>query len=293
MNQGILESIISEDYELIGGGRWWHAQEHDSLVVDAEKQIFYWNSKGIVGDAYTWLVKIKGFTPEEARRFLKTFDNYYGEFIHIVKGKEDKDIIVYPNLVDIFWSNGLVNRYRDYWYNRNFTDETINRFKLGYYNEWFTIPIFQDGLFKNFQCRRDVPNKAIKSWYKGIGPLLFNSDILKFTDSVYICEGPTDAISLSQHGLMAISNTAGSETWLDSWFKYFIHQKKIYIIYDNDDAGNFGAKKVAKKLGELRCKIYTFKGYRKGYDANDFFLDGARDEFVNLVEERSKYVFES
>ena len=34
-----------------------------------------------------------------------------------------------------------------------------------------------DGTFRNFQCRMDDPKK-MRHWYKGVGPLLFNSDLL-------------------------------------------------------------------------------------------------------------------
>lgn len=40
-------------------GKYWHAREHDSLVVDVHKQAFWWNSKGAdwSGDVIRWVEK--------------------------------------------------------------------------------------------------------------------------------------------------------------------------------------------------------------------------------------------
>lgn len=290
-SKGILESLISEDYELAGSGRWLYTTEHDSLVIDSEKQIFYWNSRDIVGNAYTWLTEVKNMKYSEAIRLLKSYGEYHGEFIHVVKGKQEKDVVVYPALVDIFWTNGLNNR--DYWYRRALTDETINRYKLGAYSDYYTIPFYQDGIFKDFQCRKDIPTKKIWHWYKHVGPLLFNSDILTYTDKVFLVEAPTSAMAMNQLGLMTISHNGGAEDWDIRWFKYFAYQKEIYILYDNDSAGRFGAIKVAKQLGEYRTKIYNFDKFSEHYDAGDFVKEGGTtSELLTLVNNESKYIFE-
>ena len=48
----LLEQLISEDYGLeVNGTNWARAEAHNSLVIDRAKQIYYWNSRGLVGDA--------------------------------------------------------------------------------------------------------------------------------------------------------------------------------------------------------------------------------------------------
>jgi DNA primase len=287
----LLVSIVSKDYDLKGSGRWLHGAEHDSLVVDFEKGVWFWNSKGISGTVYTWLTKVKDMSHEQAKEMLKQNKDFADTFIHTIKNSEET--IVYPKLVDAFYENGQ-NNDREYWYKRGFSDQTIQRFKLGYNDGWYTIPIYQDGLFRDFQMRRDQPSKMIKHYYKGVGRLLFNSEILKYVDTVFITEGPTDCIALLQAGIPAVSHNAGSEGWLDDWFKYFMFQKRIYIVYDNDIAGKTGAIRVAKNLGEYRAKIYCFEGYDEKYDVGDFLVEkNSPESFVDLVEHRSYYCFES
>lgn len=290
MNGERLLSIISKDYELKGNGRWWSTIEHDSLVIDAERGFWWWNSRGLKGNDYLWLTIVKGFSEKQALDYLKQSKDYEDIFIKRVHGQEE--VVLYPKLIDVFYENGQVND-RGYWYKRGLTDETIQRFKLGFDDGWYMIPIYQDGIFRNFQMRKEVPEKRIQVYYKEQGRLLFNSDILKFTDMVFITEGPTDCLRLLQEGLPAISHNAGSEGWNSDWFKYFVHQKRVNVIYDNDLAGRNGGKIVARNLGMYRTRIYSFPGFSDKYDVIDFFNDGhTKDEFLARVEAESKYSFE-
>lgn len=281
----ILESLIAQEYTIVEkGSKWATTSEHDSLVIDREKQIFFWNSRNIAGDALTWLTKIKGFPFSEARKILANFRSYSETFVYTIKSeREDEDIIVYPKLVEVFWEEGLQNR--NYWYNRLLNDDVINRFQLGYHDGWYTIPLFMDGTFRNFQCRRDVPLKSIRPWYRGIGPMLFNSEILKLVDNIIITEGTVDAIYLNQIGFPAISHTTGAGWMHKLWFDRFVRQRDIVYIADNDKAGLLAAKKVAESLSTNRVRILTFDGYSEKYDTIEFFRNaGTLEEFKELLD---------
>ena len=72
-----LEDVISEDYTLRGRGRYLKSVEHDSLVIDVRKQIFYWNSKEIVGDVYAYLTRVRGYTSESAQEYIREHLPYF------------------------------------------------------------------------------------------------------------------------------------------------------------------------------------------------------------------------
>ncbi len=164
MTQNILEQLISEDYGLEhNGGHWARAEEHDSLVVDCERQLFYWNSRDISGDAYIYLTKVRRMSHADAKEFLRQ-QGFTGTFIQHIEG--GTETIVYPKLVEVFHQN-LLEEDRSYFYNRTLTDDMIERFSLGYYNGFYMIPIYHDGTFKQFQMRRDSP-KLIKNYYKNV-----------------------------------------------------------------------------------------------------------------------------
>jgi DNA primase len=287
----ILEDLIAEDFGIEGSGRWKRSKVHSSLVIDCEKGIFFFNKEGIIGDALIYLTKVRLLSFEAAKEILSRTD-YKETYVYNLDTKQG-DVIVYPKLVDIFWEEGKTNR--EYWYNRGITDSTIDRFQLGCYLGFYSIPIFFQGTFRNFQMRKDNP-KTIRPYYKGLGTLPFNFDVLKLTDMIVIAEGPTDCIRLNQEGIPCVSQTGGSENWKGEWNGLLANQKLIYINYDNDEAGINGAKKLAKHLGEFRCKLYNFqfKGPEyKGYDIIDFFRDGyTKQNYLELLEGESKYVFE-
>lgn len=290
---GLLEKLVEEDFGFdTNGGRWGSAEEHDSLVVDREKDLFYWNSADIHGDAYTYLTKVRGWDFATAKEYLKA-NKFVTSFV--VNLTQDAEVVTYPPLVDMF-HEALKNspEIMDYFYRRSLTFETMQRFKLGKYKDFATVPIYQDGLFWQLQLRKDRPEKVIRNYYRGVGPRLFNSDILKFTETVYFTEGLVSSIALLQNHLPAVSCNTGATGFMEEWFPYFIHQKTIYLLYDNDSAGEEGVKRTARMLGESRCRLYTFSDFeKKGYDANDFFIDGGTAEQLKaLLNDKSKYLCE-
>lgn len=281
----VLAKFVEQDFGLRwNGGKWARAVEHDSLIVDMEKGLFFWNSEGIAGTAKDYLIKVRKMSKDAARQLLYNTEGG----TPLVRETGGVPCVPYEALVDALWMNG--KNERTYWYDRTLTDSTIDRFRLGYFEGWYTIPLYKDGRFYNFQCRRDLPEKKIRPWYKGMKTVLFNEDILKFTDTVYIPEGLVDAIVLSQWGIPAVSKNNGAEYFDDKWYYKFLNIKNIYYIADNDKAGIIGAKKACAVLGKERVKVFRFKDKQEKYDTGDFFKDGGTGkEFIELVNNGAVY----
>jgi len=284
-----LEDLIGQTYTVVGNGRWLRTVEHDSLVIDIEKQLFFWNSRGVIGNAYKWLTEIIGVSPKEAKSILHSQKPALYTKTYVEPPQDTPT--PYSQLVNVFYNYG--KEHHEYWHNtRGYTEETINRFRLGFNGEIYTIPVYVDGKFKNFQCLGVNPKRRF-SWYKGLGALPFNFSNLVVTDWVVIAEGPVDAIMLRQNNIPAVSQTGGAGTWKDKWLYYFIKMKSIYAVYDNDDAGNEGAKGIAKSLGTGRTRIFNFWDFDKGYDVTDFFKDGGtKEDFHELLSKKSREVWE-
>jgi hypothetical protein len=276
----LLEKVIALDYKIKGNGpRWRTTEEHSSLVLDLQEQVWFWNSKELAGNPIEWFTKVKNLSLDEAKRIIKDLQYVQGELRPAKKGE-----ISTPNekLVEVFWEYGQTDK--GYWNRRCLNDSTIDRFRLGKYDGFWMLPVYMEGVFRNFQMRTDVPEKRIKNWYTGVGPLLFNSDILSLVDYVYITEGPVDALLLAQLGFPAVSHTGGANGWQSSWFKYFTKQKTIYYVADNDAVGIKAAKLVSKSLGENRVKIITFEKEIDKFDFVDFIREGRSiEEFKELV----------
>lgn len=286
----ILENLISEDFTLLNTDkRFSKTQQHSSLVLDRDKNIFYWNSKNLTGGVYCYLTKVRGLTKADALQVMKSVDENPFLFVN-VEEKEPEKVVQYSPLVDIFYEYG--RKYGNYWHDkRGYTDTTIAEFKLGYTGVWYTIPIFENGKFVNFQARKEVP-KTVKHWYVGVGPHSFNFSILKLTNWVIITEGPVDAIMLRQNDIPAVSQTGGSGHWDRNWNPLFATKKRIYVVYDNDYAGVVHGNKVAYQWGR-RAKVYNFEGQLPKYDITDYFKNGGtKDSFMELLEKESRYAIQ-
>jgi len=282
-----LEKLISRDYTIdSNGGRWARTREHDSLVIDRENGKFFWNKTGKHGNALDWLIKVKGYSYPQSIDILESLNYEYPISTQI---KKEPDIVV-PELVESFWNTGKYQR--GYWYKRGLRDTTIDAYQLGYYNSWFTLPVFIDQKLRNFQLRREEPTKEIRYYYRGIGPTLVNADILNFIDWVVITEGTIDAVLLMQEGIPAVSHTGGANGWNYNWYKYFKRVKKIYYIADNDYAGIQGATRVAR-MDQNRIKIFQFDTRKEKYDTVDYFRDGgSAEELKKMLPCQSKYLFQ-
>lgn len=286
MNKSKLAKLVEEDFGLQGNGRWLKGIKHDSLVVDVENDFFYWNKNDVYGGVIEYLLYVRKLPIKVAKQLQRKIEGKCTDTLDYSNTAQ----VIHEKLVDVLWTNGKTNR--SYWYKRLLNDSTIDRFKLGFYNNWYTIPIFENGKLTNIQKRMDEPEKMIRVWYRK-PPVLFNSSILNIVDTVYLAEGIVDCILLNQLGIPAISKSTGASGWLKEWAKNFTKMKRVYVIFDNDDAGRSGAKKIARILGEYKCKIYTFKGFKERYDVIDFFRDGNDEEdFKELVKNESRYSFE-
>lgn len=291
MNSGLLQSLVQEDFGYKREGRdWGRAEIHSSLVVNEKEQKWYWNAEQKGGDVLAYLTLIRGLSKKQCQEILKIRSSL-GSYSQ----EEDtyREFSPYEKLVELFWSMGKSSR--QYWYDRRLDDTTIDRFRLGHYDGWNLIPLYDGDKFINFQCRRDKPEKRIKMWYKieGWKPVLVNPDILNLVDTVYITEGPVDAILLNQEGIPAVSHTGGGGYWNPLWFVKFHRAKNIFYICDNDEVGRTAGLRVAKFLGQDRTRLFNFEGKPEHYDTVDFFKEGGTaKELKEWISGEAKNSFE-
>lgn len=150
---------------------------------------------------------------------------------------------------------------------RGFTEETIQRFRLGVAvkNSRFllSIPHYYDGELVGIKFRTVPPDKKKFSRWRDCPSVLFNGDCLRGLKDeapcdrkVFICEGETDAMALAQLGyqyVVASTTGAGKVDWPAHWLIPLEPATAIYLVYDADQAGENGALKAATALGRYRC----------------------------------------
>ena len=171
--------------------------------------------------------------------------------------------------------------------NRGFTDETIEKFKLGYseYYKGISIPQYQNGVLVSIKYRiiepKDFRRKA------NTPSVLFNLDAVEGKEEITIVEGEFDCISGVQEGVKNIvAITVGAQTWKDEWTPLLKGFKKIYLCLDSDEKGRAGTQKVADILGLDRCWDVVLPEK----DMNDFFLNGhTKEELDKLFAEAKQF----
>lgn len=184
----------------------------------------------------------------------------------------------------------LPDRIRAYLKNRGLSDDVIDAHQLGwgkfYGKNWITIPIKDVyGTYRFFKLRQD-PNEGNEkiTYPKGAEAQIYDWESLnKDGDKLVICEGELDRLALLSRNINAITSTHGAMTFKEDWRDKIGNDKKIYICYDNDDAGKKGTERVAKMLhnGKREIHIITLpKEVGDGGDITDYLtkLNGNPDD---------------
>ena len=170
----------------------------------------------------------------------------------------------------------------DWFATRGIATATLEAFRIGEQERNGTVyavfPYIRDGELINAKYRNIAEKKDMRQ-EAGAEPCLFGWHLIDPKKrGIAITEGEIDAMSLYQVGIPALSVNAGAgnHQWIDNDWSRLERFSEIYLCYDNDEAGQKGAKEVANRLGLDRCKVVTFPTK----DANDFLLTGAtQDDF--------------
>jgi DNA primase len=158
-----------------------------------------------------------------------------------------------------------------YYSGRLVTEESINKFKLGFSEkqDMVTIPVHSpDGMPVGF-VGRSIEGKEFKNT-PGLpkAKLLFNLHRVKTADKVFVVESSFDAIRLDQVGMPAVATLGAnvSNLQIELLKKYF---NNIYVIADNDEAGGNMKDKIIEKLGSRVSVVQLEKQYKDIGDMMD------------------------
>lgn len=141
-----------------------------------------------------------------------------------------------------------------FFHSRGLSAQTIQRYQLGYHRKYnrYAIPCYVGGKLYGIkyridpvveQKRRERGEPVIKYFSErgGINNVVFNDAVARApVPYVLIDEGELDALLLTQHGFPTISPFSGNNSsvgWRPEWLKLIRHIPKIYVIAQNDSAG--------------------------------------------------------
>ncbi len=171
---------------------------------------------------------------------------------------------------------------RQYLNGRGITDDVVDTQMLGwgkfYGKNWITIPVKDVyGNYAFFKLRQDPAYGNDKITFpKGIEAQIYDWEMLKGASSpLVICEGEMDRLALLSKGIPAITSTHGAMTFKQEWIERIGKGRKIYICYDNDEAGKKGSERVAKLLENTENEIFIVtlpQEVGEGGDITDYLI---------------------
>lgn len=183
----------------------------------------------------------------------------------------------------------LPDRIRAYLNARGIPDDLIHRHLLGWSGLRITIPIpNRDREIAFFKLARDpeddpdVPKMYVMP--RSSGELYGWEAVLAKQERIIICEGEFDRLVLEAQGFPAVTSTGGAGSFRAEWAVHFVEIPSVYICFDRDDAGRFGAERVDRLIPHARI-IDLPEDVGKGGDVTDFFvrLGRSREDFERLL----------
>jgi twinkle protein len=176
---------------------------------------------------------------------------------------------------------------------RRISMDALKHFRLGLQSDregsrWLTIPQYEGGKLMNVKSRSLPPLERTFRRVKDCRSILFNGDILQENpEEVFITEGELDAITLHDRGFKNVmSGSTGAGSFEPCWIDQLAKVKKVFLCYDQDEAGQKGARELARRLGYDRCFNVTLPVK----DANEFFTSGHNvTDFQSLVNQARRF----
>ena len=131
---------------------------------------------------------------------------------------------------------------------------------------------------------------------KGIKHLPYDLLRIQNADTVFICEGEKDADAINLLGLVGTCKANCTGKWSKGFAEEFFSDKTVYILQDNDKAGNDKAMDTAKALKQApgtQIKLLPPFDGPKGYDVSDWLQDGGTKEQLLEIVDRTEWFSQS
>lgn len=178
---------------------------------------------------------------------------------------------------------------------RGLTMETITKHKLGFDSDRVWIPIYdaEGGIVNVRKYKPGAKKDKMVPYAAGYNKArLFPMEALD-SDWIVLTEGEMDCLVLRQYGFPGLTTTGGADTWLAEFTPLF-KGKRVFICFDEDDAGKKGAASVARKLAsvasEVRIVHLGLRGTSDEKDITNYFVDlgHTREDFDALLASAEK-----
>jgi hypothetical protein len=151
----------------------------------------------------------------------------------------------------------------EYAASRGLTKETLDKFHVGQFKHFMSIPAFEGGVLRGIKFRSTWPVEkadghdfdSLRFWAaKGSVKALFNYDRVAYTEEpVLVLKGEIPVMLCDQEGFLACAPTGGEGSYIEQWKPLLAFSRKVVVVGDNDPDPEVNAKMVAK--ARYRAKL--------------------------------------
>jgi archaellum biogenesis ATPase FlaH len=180
---------------------------------------------------------------------------------------------------------------------RRWTLEVIKTMKIGLRidtrGKWLAYPYWQKGkcIALKYRILPAYLEKYPKRFERepGCESILYNEDSLEGQEEAILASGESDLISLLILGFKnAVATSTGESGLPPAAVDALIKMKKVFLPYDNDAAGQKGAREAAKRIGFDRSFLMRLPEGIK--DVNEFLVKGRdREAFEQLLSQAKRF----
>lgn len=270
----------------------FHEEKKPSFSINLEtgKYICFSGKCGKKGNLISFISELTGKKYNEVEQELQiNFENLkYNNIIKETlnsfdKHKENLNYIKYNNYKFVELSNLLDEQKILNIINISKDISDIVKLKICLTNPYkrrLVVPI-DDNIYEFRDLTKKSDRKCLYESGIKISNYLFNIIINKEDDSIFLCEGTKDVMSVASFGFNACC-TFGINISSKQILKILkLGMKKVYILRDNDEAGKLSSKNTYKELKKfIDCKIIRYPKDFKYKDPNEM---QQKEEFLNLI----------
>lgn len=265
-----------------------------SFTVNLDTGVYFCNACGSKGNIHTFYRMTRGCSKEEAWYAL-------GDALGLERPQSaDSRPGIDPALPAkyhqaLMTSTGVIREILAE--RRGLTDETLKKFQIGWDGERVTLPIYDEFSelvnIRRYKWNSYEDNTKMINYEDEMGNAYGENRVYGIEHlidpkctAVLWCEGEWDRLVAEQLGIPACTTTAGANNFRIEWLKLIKQKKRIYICYDNDEAGRMATEFLVDNLRGA-MQIYTVnwpKDWREKGDITDIIVkDGyTREQFRAL-----------
>lgn len=176
----------------------------------------------------------------------------------------------------------------EYFVRRQLHQGVFRHFRLGWDGAKIALPYYDDGKVVAIKYRYPDGHKDSE---KGSRRAIYNIDDIRGKPIVIVCEGESDTHAvwseLRRHqvsdevAVCGIPGASVSKPQWELWALDLMWARRIYVLFDADDAGDKGARTALDILGEKAVRARP----TRGNDANEHLMKGGRLEETGVAAE--------